>query len=330
MFTTLGALRMPGVWLKHLRVVQGSCFWYDFRVFLFLRTIVLSSTTDSVRFVELSRCLVFHDDALQQFALLRRLTTRRVPLSFFNLIRFTLTEQTLCTLSVSLTLPLISVFCDFHSACDMTRLWQTSADVVDTGSRLESSRCLEHDGQLFSIQLVPAVSSDKTSVPVSRVPPTPTPTATSSPISGAASSACDLENHSLDFCPSGLITPLQRWFGLKWYVLVRALRQNGVAGIGIDQLLWATTVATSNCKCSIPVLVSCDWDGLDCEEEDKGGVMKGGAACKGYSAPGCKGVACSVRFQSAVTEKVREVGRGREGCGGGKEGARAGRKILTR
>ena len=86
----------------------------------------------------------------------------------------------------------------------------------------------------------------------------------------------------------------------------------------LDQLLWATTVAAGNCKCSVPMLVSCDWNGLDCERSDGGaegsdggdgsaggGEMRSGAGCKGYSAPGSEGVACSVLFQTQWTAKVR-------------------------
>ena len=81
----------------------------------------------------------------------------------------------------------------------------------------------------------------------------------------------------------------------------------------LDQLLWATTVAAGNCKCSVPMLVSCDWNGLDCERSDGGaegsdggdgsaggGEMRSGAGCKGYSAPGSEGVACSVLFQTCL------------------------------
>ena len=90
----------------------------------------------------------------------------------------------------------------------------------------------------------------------------------------------------------------------------------------LDQLLWATTVAAGNCKCSIPMLVSCDWDGLDCERSEGrtegsdgdgggggagGGEMRSGASCKGYSVPGSEGVACSVLFQTEWTAKVRRV-----------------------
>lgn len=113
------------------------------------------------------------------------------------------------------------------------------------------------------------------------------------------------------------MTPIQRWFGLKQYILLRALGHEGGGGMGIDQLLWATTVASGNCECSIPVLVSCDWDGLDREEKDGEGAGMGGrwggASCKGYSAPGSKGVACSVRFQTASTEKVRGGRVGKRG-----------------
>lgn len=114
------------------------------------------------------------------------------------------------------------------------------------------------------------------------------------------------------------ITPLHRWFGLKQYVLLRALGEKSghqSTGMGADQLLWATTVAAGNCKCSVPVLVSCDWDGLVDDDEgthggdgdggDDGRAVQSGASCKGYSAPGGKGVACSVRFQTAWTEKVK-------------------------
>ena len=77
--------------------------------------------------------------------------------------------------------------------------------------------------------------------------------------------------------------------------------------MGVDQLLWTTTLAAGNCHCSVPVLVSCDWDGLVDEHGASGGGVQSGASCKGYSAPGSKGVACSVRFQTAWTEKVKRV-----------------------
>lgn len=179
---------------------------------------------------------------------------------------------------------------------------------ADSPSRYSSSssysRCLEHDGQLFSIQFVPPPRPDG--------PATPSPTAaTSSSSSRAAAAACELENRHLDFDRGGkyVTTPVQRWFGLKQYVLLRALGQSGAGGMDVDQLLWATTVAAGNCKCSIPVLVSCDWDGLDGDNGVGGGgrEMRGGASCKGYSAPGSKGVSCSVRFQTASTVNVRRM-----------------------
>lgn len=189
------------------------------------------------------------------------------------------------------------------------------------------SRCLEHDGQLFSIQLVPppdqltvtAAAEAPPTTPATRktattagTPPTTATTAATPPTTTAtpnrtASAACQLEDRRLDFAVGGgetTNTPLHRWFGLKQYVLVRALGQGGSPGMGVDHLLWATTVAAGNCKCSVPVLVSCDWDGLVDDDSSGGGVVQSGASCKGYSTPGSKGVACSVRFQAAWTEKV--------------------------
>eukprot|EP00752_Nemacystus_decipiens_P004283 g3912.t1 len=188
------------------------------------------------------------------------------------------------------------------------------------------SRTLEHDGQLFSIQLVPApdhvlpstTTTTTTSTTTARAPeyaPT-TPraklaatTTAAVPEIATASEACELRNRQLDFAScaevmgDATITPLHRWFGLKQYVLLRALGEGGQAGMGVDQLLWTTTVAAGNCQCSVPVLVSCDWDGLVDEHGAAGGGVQSGASCKGYSAPGSKGVACSVRFQTAWTEK---------------------------
>ncbi|CAM9893992.1 unnamed protein product, partial [Ectocarpus sp. 13 AM-2016] len=174
------------------------------------------------------------------------------------------------------------------------------------------SQCLEHDGQLFSIQLVPP-PDQLTVTAADEAPPTTTtattaetpPTTTATP-NRTASAACQLEDRRLDFAVGGgetTNTPLHRWFGLKQYVLVRALGQGGSPGMGVDHLLWATTVAAGNCKCSVPVLVSCDWDGLVDDDSSGGVVVQSGASCKGYSTPGSKGVACSVRFQTAWTEK---------------------------
>lgn len=67
------------------------------------------------------------------------------------------------------------------------------------------------------------------------------------------------------------------------------------------------------------MLVSSDWDGLESEGAvgDAGGGgggwgggrggsgMGSSASCKGYSAPGSKGVACSVRFHTALAQQVR-------------------------
>ena len=108
-------------------------------------------------------------------------------------------------------------------------------------------------------------------------------------------------------------------------MLVRGLGRAGANSISDDQLLWAATLAAASCRCSIPVLVSCDWDGIEGAEgfggergiagEGRGGVGAGGggASCKGYSAPGSKGTACSVRFQTSWTDQVgggvRLVGR---------------------
>lgn len=183
--------------------------------------------------------------------------------------------------------------------------------------RTSYSRCLEHDGQLFSIQVVPppdpraAPHGDPPTSPTANTPAHKTPTTPTSPApkeNRTVSAACHLEDRRLDFTGYGdpFVTPLHRWFGLKQYVLLRALGQGGLPGMGLDQLLWAMTLAAGNCKCSVPVLVSCDWDGL-VEEEAGGGGASGqsGASCRGYSAPGSKGVACSVRFQTAWTEKVR-------------------------
>lgn len=177
------------------------------------------------------------------------------------------------------------------------------------------SRCLEHDGQLFSIQLVPHPeppscysAADNNAAPALAAATAPTTTK-----NGSASAACELENRGLDFSgQAAAVTPPQRWFGLKQYVLLRALGETGTAGMDVDKLLWAMTVASGNCKSSVPVLVSCDWDGLDTEGSggDGGKEMGSGSSCKGYSAPGSKGVACSVRFQTAWTEKVGGGGGG--------------------
>lgn len=188
------------------------------------------------------------------------------------------------------------------------------------------SRTLEHDGQLFSIQLVPppdqilpSTTNTNTNTNIniaarapSSTPTTPRPTlATAAIPAKTVSEACELGNRHLDFASGAevmgetIVTPLHRWFGLKQYVLLRALGEGGQAGMGVDQLLWTTTVAAGNCQCSVPVLVSCDWDGLVDEQGSAGGAAaQSGASCKGYSAPGSKGVACSVRFQTAWTEKV--------------------------
>lgn len=171
------------------------------------------------------------------------------------------------------------------------------------------SRCLEHDGQLFGIQLVPR--PDNTTSSTRRAKQTKDNSTT-------VSAACELENRRLDFAEAeGDYTPLQRWFGLKQYVLLRTLGQSGTAGMSVDQLLSTTTMASGNCKCSIPVLVSSDWDGLDREGEGDDGLgeMENAVSCKGYSAPDNMGVACSVRFQTGWTEEVR--GKGREGLDGG-------------
>lgn len=192
------------------------------------------------------------------------------------------------------------------------------------------SRCLEHDGQLFSIQLVPppdqlTVTAAAEAPPATAAtPPTTTantaetsPTTTATP-NRTASAACQLEDRRLDFAVVGgetTNTPLHRWFGLKQYVLVRALGQGGSPGMGVDHLLWATTVAAGNCKCSVPVLVSCDWDGLVDDDSSGGVVVQSSASCKGYSTPGSKGVACSVRFQTAWTEKVGGLLIGARGGG---------------
>ncbi|CAN0428362.1 unnamed protein product, partial [Ascophyllum nodosum] len=182
---------------------------------------------------------------------------------------------------------------------------------------ISRARCLEHDGQLFSINLV-------ASAPPAELcpPPNPVRSATSSsstppPESSNAtvSRACDLDNPSVDFAADGRVTPPQRWFGLRQYVLVRGLGRAGANSISDDQLLWAATLAAASCRCSIPVLVSCDWDGIEGAEgfggergiagEGRGGVGAGGggASCKGYSAPGSKGTACSVRFQTSWTDQ---------------------------
>lgn len=206
------------------------------------------------------------------------------------------------------------------------------------------SKCLEHDGQLFSIQLMPAAHIRRTmNLAVARIEQqqhrqsplhatpatTNTVTRTRAKAGGtdklatkstnitkisennsksAASNACDLANRSLDFHAIPNISPIQRWFGLKQYILLRALGHESSGAMGIDQILWAITIAAGNCECSIPVLVSCDWDGLDKEEDvcaaGVGVGIGGGASCKGYSAPGSKGVSCSVSFQTARTEKV--------------------------
>lgn len=204
-------------------------------------------------------------------------------------------------------------------------------------SAISYSRCLEHDGQLFSIQLVPPPAKHAAAADHSThndgggdgdgdntpTPPRASQQAATAPKNRTASAACGLEERQLDFaagagagggCGEAGITPLHRWFGLKQYVLLRSLGESGEStGMGADQLLWATTVAAGNCKCSVPVLVSCDWDGLVDEDGppeggsggDDGGTVQSGASCKGYSAPGGKGVACSVSFQTAWTQKVK-------------------------
>lgn len=190
------------------------------------------------------------------------------------------------------------------------------------------SRTLEHDGQLFSIQLVPppdqmlpsttTISNDNDAAGKAPAGAPKTPRAALAtaalPENRAASEACELGNRHLDFAGGAeamgeaVVTPLHRWFGLKQYVLLRALGEGaGQSGTGVDQLLWTTTVAAGNCQCSLPVLVSCDWDGLVDEQGSAGGGVQSGASCKGYSSPGSKGVACSVRFQTAWTEKVMLV-----------------------
>lgn len=233
------------------------------------------------------------------------------------------------------------------------------------------SSCLEHDGQQFSVQLVPGVrsgtptaSSTRTTTRGAATQQTATPSSASrasnntqkdsgTPTSNArhssrtrttttgqssntprrdnadkfnngvkqakrggdkkkytTSEACELSKPGLDFLSDFMATPTQRWFGLKQYILLRALGREGQGEMGIDQLLWATTVAAGNCNCSVPVLVSCDWDGLDSEggELERGRHrVGGGATCKGYSTPGAKRVACSVRFQSALTYEVRRA-----------------------
>lgn len=202
----------------------------------------------------------------------------------------------------------------------------SQTDKNSPSSSSSYSRCLEHDGQLFSIQFVPPPRSHDPATPSH--PPHPPPAAAtgsggSNNNSRATSDACELGNPHLDFDRGGggggggqsVSTPLQRWFGLRQYVLLRALGQsNESGGMDVDQLLWATTVAAGNCKCSVPVLVSCGWDGLD---RDSGGGrgegVGGGASCKGYSAPGSKGVSCSVRFQTASTANVRARKEGRKG-----------------
>lgn len=205
--------------------------------------------------------------------------------------------------------------------------------------QLVLSKCLEHDGQLFSLQLVPGARMDISKTRVTRsasvgqtaammLPSTPEATRGKD---STVSAACDLENRRVDFSVEVGATPLQRWFGLEQYILLRSLGPGEVEGMSLDQLLSAVTIAAGNSKCSVPLLVSCDWDGLDYdpaeegdeeegqEEEGHGDVARegdrlenvwdlrdvgGDATCKGYSAPGSKGVACSVRFETAVAVKV--------------------------
>lgn len=161
---------------------------------------------------------------------------------------------------------------------------------------------------------------------LARTPTTPRATLATAAIPEnvtAASEACELGDRKLDFAScaevmgEATITPLHRWFGLRQCVLLRALGEGGQAGIGVDQLLWTTTVAAGNCQSSVPVLVSCDWDGLVDEQGSASGGVQSGASCKGYSAPGSKGVACSVRFQTTWTDKVRMVTTIFGGDGGG-------------
>lgn len=193
------------------------------------------------------------------------------------------------------------------------------------------SKCLEHDGQLFSLQLVSDARLDALGIAPSPASPRATfePRMTTPPASSAASVtstfaeswggtsslACELDNRFLDFGAGDGTSLLHRWFGLRQYVLLRALRQDGAEEMSLDQLLSAATVAAGNCNISVPMLVSCDWDSLDAEEDSRGGDededgeglrsgMGGSASCKGYSAPGCKGVACSVRFHTAVACEV--------------------------
>eukprot|EP00903_Cladosiphon_okamuranus_P018811 g17303.t1 len=208
-------------------------------------------------------------------------------------------------------------------ACDTDLVTSNEAAALGNPPASSYSRTLEHDGQLFSIQLVPPPehllpssnnnndNNTAASAPAT-TPATPRATPGTAAVpekATAASKACELGDRQLDFAccaevkGEATITPLHRWFGLRQCVLLRALGERGHAGMGIDQLLWTTTVAAGNCQSSVPVLVSCDWDGLVEEPGSAGGGVQSGASCKGYSAPGSKGVACSVRFQTAWTEK---------------------------